>query len=247
MTDQEKKQLWILYKEQNDREAKDQLIVEYVELVRIIAGRLYTSFNSHVEYDDLVSYGILGLIDAIEKFDITKRVKFETYANIRIRGAIVDQIRAMDWIPRSTRQKYKQLEEAISKLHGVYGSDIDNQLIANELNIGVDELNKLMGEVSTLSVMSLDEKVAENSSFSIRDHDKDGSPEGSLFDQETKRLLKERIEDLPERERMIIDLYYFSELTYKEIAAVLEISESRISQLHTKAIAKLRGAIEDLY
>ncbi len=247
MTEQEKKQLWLQFKLKNDRDAKDQLIVEYVELVRIIAGRLFTSFNSNVEYDDLVSYGVLGLIDAIEKFDIDKHVKFETYANIRIRGAIVDQIRAMDWIPRSTRQKYKQLEDAMSKLHGIHGAEVDNQLIADEMNLTLAELSKLMGEVSSLSVMSLDEKVAENSNFSIRDKDIDGSPEKKLFEGETKRLLVERIESLPERERMIIDLYYFSELTYKEIAEVLGISESRISQLHTKAISKLRTSIEDLY
>ena len=106
-------QLWINYKEKNNREAKDELIIEYVPLVKIIAGRLYNNYNAHVEFDDLLGYGVIGLIDAIEKFDHTKNIKFETYANIRIRGAIIDQIRHMDWIPRSTRQKYKKIEEAI--------------------------------------------------------------------------------------------------------------------------------------
>lgn len=238
---------WKAYKNDGSQDAKEHLIVEYVELVKIIAGRLYSSFNANVEFEDLVSYGIIGLIDAIEKFDISKDVKFETYANIRIRGAIVDQIRALDWIPRSTRQRFKQLDEVMSRLHNAHGDNITDEMLAKEMDMTVVELNRFLGEASALSVMSLDEKLSENSNFSIRSEDREMSPEGNLFDKETKKLLVERIDSLPERERMIIDLYYFSELTYKEIANVLEISESRISQLHSKAILKLRGAIEDLY
>jgi RNA polymerase sigma factor for flagellar operon FliA len=219
---------WKAYKNDGSQDAKEKLIVEYVELVKIIAGRLYSSFNANVDFDDLVSYGIIGLIDAIEKFDITKQVKFETYANIRIRGAIVDQIRALDWIPRSTRQKFKQLDEVMSKLHNTHGDKITDQMLADEMNMTTSELSKFLGEASALSVISLDEKLSENSNFSIRSEDREISPEGNLFDKETKKLLIERIESLPEREKMIINLYYFSELTYKEIAAVLEISESRI-------------------
>ncbi len=238
---------WMAYKNDDSQNAKETLIVEYVELVKIIAGRLYTTFNANVDFDDLVSYGIIGLIDAIEKFDISKEVKFETYANIRIRGAIVDQIRALDWIPRSTRQKFKQLDEVLSRLHNTYGEDITDEVLAREMNMTVTELSKFMGEASALSVISLDEKLSENSNFSVRSEDRDISPENNLFDKETKKLLMQRIESLPEREQMIINLYYFSELTYKEIANILEISESRISQLHSKAILKLRGAVEDLY
>ncbi len=238
---------WKAYKNNDSQDAKEQLIIHYVELVKIISGRLYTSFNANVEFDDLVSYGIIGLIDAIEKFNINKDVKFETYANIRIRGAIVDQIRALDWIPRSTRQRFKQLDEVMSRLHNTYGDNFTDEQLAKEMDMSVTDLNKFLGEASALSVMSLDEKLSENSNFSIRSEDREISPEGNLFDKETKKILMERIDSLPERERMIIDLYYFSELTYKEIASVLEISESRISQLHTKAIMKLRGAIEDLY
>jgi RNA polymerase sigma factor for flagellar operon FliA len=240
-------ELWKAYKNDGSQDAKEQLIIEYVELVKIISGRLYTSFNANVEFDDLVSYGIIGLIDAIDKFDIEKKVKFETYANIRIRGAIVDQIRALDWIPRSTRQRFKQLDEVMNRLHNSHGDNITDDMLAKEMGMSIHDLNKFMGEASALSVMSLDEKLSENSNFSIRSEDREISPEGNLFDKETKKLLMERIDALPERERMIVDLYYFSELTYKEIASVLEISESRISQLHTKAIMKLRGAIEDLY
>jgi len=239
--------LWIKYKEQNDLNAKDNLIVKYVELVKIVAGRLYVSYNAHVEYEDLVSYGIIGLIDAIEKFDITKNIKFETYANFRIRGSIIDQLRSLDWIPRSMRQKYKNLEKAISKLQNEHGADIKDELIAKELGITLNELNKLMADVSLFSLVSLDEKIEENSNFSIKSNNLEMSPEGNLFDKETKLILKDRIDSLPERERTIISLYYYSELTYKEIAEILGISESRISQLHSKSIIKLRASIEELY
>jgi len=239
--------LWIKYKEQNDLNAKDNLIVKYVELVKIVAGRLYVSYNAHVEYEDLVSYGIIGLIDAIEKFDITKKIKFETYANFRIRGSIIDQLRSLDWIPRSMRQKYKNLEKVISKLQNEHGADIKDELIAKELGITLNELNKLMADVSLFSLVSLDEKIEENSNFSIKSNNLEMSPEGNLFDKETKLILKDRIDSLPERERTIISLYYYSELTYKEIAEILGISESRISQLHSKSIIKLRTSIEELY
>lgn len=239
--------LWIKYKENNDPKAKDDLIIKYVELVKIVAGRLFVSYNSHVEYEDLVSYGIIGLIDAIEKFDITKNIKFETYANFRIRGSIIDQLRSLDWIPRSMRQKYKSLEKVISKLQNEYGTDIKDELIANELGITVSELNKLMADISLFSLVSLDEKIEENSNFSLKSKNNETSPEGNLFDKETKNILKEKIDLLPERERTIISLYYYSELTYKEIAAILGISESRISQLHSKSIIKLRASIDELY
>ncbi len=157
--------LWVKYKEQNDRSAKDELIVKFVELVKIVAGRLYVSYNAHVEYEDLVSYGIIGLIDAIEKFDHTKNIKFETYANFRIRGSIIDQLRSLDWIPRSMRQKYKKLEEAIVKLQNEHGMEVSDELIAKELGMTLDELNKLMADISVFSLVSLDEKIEENSNF----------------------------------------------------------------------------------
>lgn len=239
--------LWIKYKENNDHKAKDDLIIKYVELVKIVAGRLFVSYNSHVEYEDLVSYGIIGLIDAIEKFDITKNIKFETYANFRIRGSIIDQLRSLDWIPRSMRQKYKSLEKVISKLQNEYGTDIKDELIASELGISVEELSKLMADISVFSLVSLDEKIEENSNFSLKSNNLETSPEGKLFDDETKNILKDKIDLLPERERTIISLYYYSELTYKEIAEILGISESRISQLHSKSIIKLRASIDEFY
>lgn len=236
--------LWKEYKVNNDKFAKEKLIIEYIKLVKIISGRLYTSYNAHVEYDDLVSYGIIGLIDAIEKFDISKEVKFETYANIRIRGAVIDQLRALDWIPRSARQKSKDFEEALNKLQNSKGYELTNQDIADELGVTLADVNKLIGEISTFSMVSLEEKISENSNFTIKSNQIDFSPEASLMTKELNRSLAKVIDFLPEREKTLIGLYYYSELTYKEIAEVLEISESRISQLHTKIISKMKIALE---
>lgn len=240
-------QLWKNYKEKNDAQAKEALIVHYVELVKIVAGRLYNSKNRELEFDDLVSFGIIGLIDAIEKFDVDKNVKFETYANIRVRGAIIDQIRSLDWIPRSARQKYKDMEEAIDVLQSKFEGEISEEMIANQMEISVIDLNKMLGEFTTFSVISLEEKLSENSGFNPVSDNQDFQPESNILDSDLKNQLRNAIDQLPERERLIVSLYYYSELTYKEIAEVLDISESRISQLHTKAILKLKSSLKDLF
>ncbi len=233
--------LWAEFKEKKNKQAKDQLIVHYVELVKIIAGRLYVDYNHHVDYDDLVSYGVLGLIDAIEKYDYKKNVKFETYANIRIRGAVIDQLRNLDWVPRSLRHKYKRFEEAVHQLQSKYGNDYPDDLLAKQLNMSIDEMHRFLNEVSSFSVMSLEEKFEEQANFDIKTDDEDYSPEKVLDKKIMFEALKNGIEKLPEKEQLIISLYYYEELTYKEIAKVLEISESRISQLHTKAIGQLKS------
>lgn len=237
-------QLWIQYKENQDKAAKDALIIAYVELVKIIAGRLYNDYNHHVEYEDLVSYGILGLIDAIEKFDHKKEIKFETYANFRIRGAIIDQLRNLDWVPRSMRHKYRQLEEAIEKLQRSYGNDFSDKVLAQSMDLSEEELSKLMNEVATFSIVSLEEKFEDQVGFDIQADYRDFEPEKALEVKVMTQLLKEAIDSLPEKERLVVSLYYYDELTYKEISKVMEISESRISQLHTKAISRLRLAID---
>lgn len=239
-------ELWKSYKESDDIKAKEALIISYISLVKAIAGRLYNTYNAHVEYDDLVGYGVIGLLDAIEKYDYNLGNKFETYANIRIRGSIVDQLRSLDWIPRSMRQKYKLLEKATKKLQNVHGMDIKDEDLAKEMSLSMKELSELMHQVSTFSVVSLDEKISENSNISIQEDRKEETPEAQLMDIETKRMLKEMIGKLPEKEQRIIELYYYSELTYKEIAKIMSISESRISQLHTKAITKMQAKLSNL-
>ena len=239
-------ELWKRFKDEDDIMAKEELIIYYVSLVKSIAGRLFNSYNAYVEYDDLVGYGVIGLLDAIGKFNYKLGNKFETYANIRIRGSIVDQLRTLDWIPRSLRQKYKLLEKATKKLQNIYGMDIKDEDLAKEMEMSLKEYYNLIQKVSTFSIVSLDEKINENSNVSIQRANNEETPESVAMDKETKRLLGNMVDKLPDKEKKIIELYYFSELTYREIAEILGISESRISQLHTKAIAKLKVGISDL-
>lgn len=235
--------LWVRYKEHHDRSAKDALILRYVELVKIVSGRLYINYHAHVEYEDLVSYGILGLIDAIEKFDPYKNVKFETYANFRIRGAVIDQLRSLDWIPRSMRHKFRQMEELTEHLQAIHGSAIDDTLLAEGMDMTREEFSKLLSEFTVFTMVSLEEKIEENSNFSVKSDHLDANPEASYLENETKSILRNQVDTLPERERMIVDYYYYSELTYKEIAVIMGISESRISQLHTKAMMRLKSGL----
>lgn len=239
--------IWKNYKSTKSKELKDKLIIDNIEIVKVIAGRLYATYNSNVDYEDLVSYGILGLIDAIEKFDPNKNVKFETYANFRIRGAIIDQLRNLDWVPRSTRQKYKKLEETMQNLQNKYGLNIEDSILAEELGLSIDELNDFLAEVSIFSIISLEEKISENTNFNIPSEDIESSPESNFLKRESKEVLKNAIESLPEREKTIISLYYYDELTYKEIATILNISESRVSQLHSKCLMKLKVFLTNSY
>lgn len=237
--------LWKSFKEQGDQAAKDELIISYVPLVKTIAGRLYGSFNSQVEYDDIVGYGIIGLIDAVEKFDYKKNIKFETYASIRIRGSVVDYLRVNDWIPRSLRTKYKKVEEVMKHLQQEHEGDVTDEVIAAALGMTLPEYDRYMGEITTYAVVSLEEKIDENSSFDIVSDNEDAEPDAALEKKEIIAQLAKALKSLPEKERTVMELYYYSELTYKEIAEVLEVTESRISQIHSKAISKLRIALAD--
>ncbi len=237
-------ELWHSYKIDGEKEAKDELIVHYLSLVKIIAGRLYVDYNHNVEYDDIVSYGILGLIDAIEKYDIEKANKFETYANFRIKGAVVDQLRALDWIPRSLRQKYREYEKAVLEVQNLHSGNYTDADLAAHLGITEAELSKLESSLSTFSVASLEEKFENRKEVDILDDpSQDNHPEKAFVKKTVKEELIKGIEGLGEREKTIISLYYYEELTYREIAEIIGISESRISQIHTKAITKLKSVL----
>jgi RNA polymerase sigma factor for flagellar operon FliA len=236
--------IWIEYKNTSSKDAKEKLIIQYVDIVKIIAGRLYTSFNSKVEYDELVSYGILGLIDAIEKFNLQKDVKFETYANIRIKGSIIDQIRTNDWVPRSVRTKFKEYEKSYSKLYDIYGENLKEEQIAADMNISTDELGELLGQSTSLTIMSLDEKISESVNFNIANENKEFEPESNFLESEMKKILTNAIDSLNEKEKLVVQLYYYSDLTFKEIAQVMGITESRVSQIHSKSIMKLKIGID---
>ena len=235
--------MWSEYSKQKTPQLREKLIIEYSGLVKVVAGKLSMYLGYNVEYDDLVSYGIFGLIDAIDKFDYGKGIKFETYASLRIRGSILDQIRKMDWIPRSVRQKQKQMEAAISKIESESNQVATDEAVAAELGISMDEYYEWQGQTNITNISSIDEFVDQGIEVKAFDHTKysDTEPEKVYEKEEIKDLLASSLDGLTEKERMVVLLYYYEELTLKEISKVMEVSESRISQLHTKALSKLKG------
>lgn len=242
--------LWKLYKELKDVQAREELIIEYAALVKYVAGRLAISLPANVQQDDLISYGIFGLIDAIEKFDLSRNIKFETYAIARIKGAIWDGLRSMDWVPYSIRQKAKELESTYAKLESEFGRAASDEEVCAFMGISREQFAHLLAETSFTSVLSLEDlwKLDKDGANSVRviDTIQDVNvpdPISMVMLDEQKRILTEAINKLPEREKMVIALYYYEGLTLKEIGKVLGVSESRISQMHTKAILRLRGRL----
>ena len=239
-----RKKLWEDYAAAKSPEIREKIILEYAPLVKVVAGRLSMYLGYNVEYEDLVSYGIFGLIDAIDKFDCLKDVKFETYASLRIRGAILDQIRKMDWIPRTIRQKQKRIDAAIKEIETQYGRSATDEEIAKILGITDDEYLDWQSQMKITNVVSLNEFLEQGSEVS----NEAGSTKSAAFDSpeeilerdELKKMLAQALELLTEKERKVILLYYYEDLTLKEISNILEVSESRISQLHTRALQKMR-------
>ena len=241
-------QLWHDYKQNHDMRARDLLIEKYTPLVKYVAGRLAMNMPNNVEIDDLESYGIFGLLDAIEKYDETRNVKFETYASTRIRGAIIDGLRATDWVPRSVRSKARRLEEQIQQLTNTLGRNPTDNEIAVSLEVSEEQYFEILDQVKSASLLSLDEHVgSEKSDDAISMVDLIADPgedvDHTILHNESLAELAAAIDELSERERLVISLYYHDELTLKEIGHVLEVSESRISQIHTKAILTLRSKL----
>ncbi|MDO5383116.1 MAG: FliA/WhiG family RNA polymerase sigma factor [Eubacteriales bacterium] len=239
--------LWESYMASRSSEVREQLILEYAQLVKLVAGRMNMYLGYNVEYDDLVGYGIFGLIDAIDKFDYGKNVKFETYASLRIRGAILDQIRKMDWIPRSLRQKQKKIDAAMSKIESEKGRIATDEELAEELEISIDELNEWQGQTKASNLISLDEYTEAGSEVKMEavGNSHFEQPEDAVEKEELKKKMVQAIDMLTEKERSVIVLYYYEEMTLKEISLTLEVSESRVSQLHTKALNKMKRILGD--
>ncbi|MCM1057584.1 MAG: FliA/WhiG family RNA polymerase sigma factor [Firmicutes bacterium] len=232
------------YSKTKSSEAREKLILEYASLVKVVAGRLSMYLGYNVEYDDLVSYGIFGLIDAIDKFDCFKEVKFETYASLRIRGAILDQIRKMDWIPRTIRQKQKKIETVMREVEQTTGHTATDEEIAAGLGISEDEYLEWQSQMKITGVVSLNEYMEQGSDVS-QDYGRHTTsrfeaPEERIEKEELTKVLGEALQLLTEKERKVITLYYYEELTLKEISNILEVSESRVSQLHTRALQKMK-------
>lgn len=239
-----KKKLLEEYSKSQTPELREKIILEYAPLVKVVAGRLSMYLGYNVEYEDLVSYGIFGLIDAIDKFDYMKEVKFETYASLRIRGSILDQIRKMDWIPRTIRQKQKKIETVIREIEQETGHAASDEEIAKALGITDAEYLDWQSQMKVTGLVSLNEYMEQGSDVS-QDYNRHTtshfeSPEEHIEKNELTQVLGEALQLLTEKEQKVITLYYYEELTLKEISNILEVSESRISQLHTRALQKMK-------
>ncbi len=245
VSDKEIEKMWEQYSQSKSPELKEKLIIHYASLVKYIAGRLNMYLGQNVEYDDLISYGVFGLIDAIDKFDLTKAVKFETYASLRIRGAIIDHMRKMDWVPRTLRRQQKDMDRAYAELEHSLGRPATDDEMIEFLDVTAEEFYDLIKATSISTLTSLEQHIEQNQSiegFSSINKPEE-SPQEHVEKLEMQEMLKNSIENLPDRERQVITLYYYEELTLKEISAIIGVSESRISQIHTKGISRLKGKL----
>ena len=247
MTGDDTRALWLEYRRTRDNAVRERLILTYAPLVKYVAGRRGSGLPAHVDDGDLVYYGLLGLISATERYDPDRDIKFETYAIARIKGAIIDELRALDWVPRSVRSRARQIERAIAELEAKHGVAPTDEQIAAKIGISVDELEESLSDIARSSIAALDELWSvsgEGDQISLLDTIEDTSgprPAEALDETEMREALADAISRLPEREKLVITLYYYEELPLREIGEVLGVTESRVSQLHTKAILRLKA------
>ncbi|WP_228046349.1 RNA polymerase sigma factor WhiG [Saccharopolyspora montiporae] len=241
--------LWQAFGERRDQELRDRLVLHYAPLVKYVAGRVGTGLPSHVEVSDLIQSGIFGLVDAIEKFEPERGLKFETYAMQRIRGAILDDLRAQDWVPRSVRSRARDVERALERLEAKLQRTATDVELADELELSVEDLRELFAQLQMTSVVALDDLIGAGSSqASLAETLADDSAEDpvtALVDRDSRRQLAEAVERLSERDRVVVTLYYFENLTLAEIGRVLGVTESRVCQLHTRAVLRLRSKLTE--
>lgn len=240
-------ELWASYQDEPTKARRDRLILHYSPLVKYVAGRVGAGLPQNIEQADLVSYGIFGLIDAIDKFDLDRGLKFETYAISRIKGAILDELRSTDWVPRSVRAKARAVETAFSKLESKLHRSPTEPELAAELGYAEETLQTLLGQLSLTGIVALDEMLSEHhENTTLADtiaDDADGP--GALFElSEMRGQLAVAIERMPEREKVVLTLYYFENFTLAQIGEVLKVTESRVSQLHTRAVLQLRSRMQ---
>jgi RNA polymerase sigma factor for flagellar operon FliA len=247
----ELRDLWRRYKTSGDQKARDRLVVAYSPLVKYVAGRMGAGLPAHVDEADLISYGLGGLIAAIERFDLGREIRFETYAITRIKGAILDELRALDWVPRSVRARARQIERANVKLEARLQRVPTEEELAVELEMTVDEFRAALLQIANSSISALDElwspSDSSGDSMSLLDTLSDANapdPEKSVEQNELRDRIAEALDRLPEREKLVIALYYYENLTLREIGEVLGVTESRVSQLHTKAVMRLKSHLQ---
>jgi RNA polymerase sigma factor for flagellar operon FliA len=231
---------------------RNELIQKYAPMIKHLALRIAMRLPSHIELEDLINSGVIGLIDAIEKFDASKQIKFKTYAEFRIRGAILDELRSMDWVPRSVRQKARKVEDAYSKLEYNLGRPASDEEVAREMSIDMESFYRLLSETASVSLLSLDDLGEDDTDLSKKNlleyiiQDERDWPSHKIRYAEVRDMVAKAIQSLPEKERMVISLYYYDELTMKEIGHVLKFTESRVSQIHTKAVLRLRSKMQKI-
>lgn len=246
---EDKNKLWDNYINKRNIQNRDKLIISYASIVKTHAYRVFHTLPSQVELDDLISYGTFGLIDAIDKFDPSKNVAFEAYASLRIRGSIYDGLRRMDWAPQSLRRRAKKIERAYQTLLKENGREPEDEEIASYLEMDLATYQKHLKDAAALTIYSLENSLdsGDDDGFTLKDFladDSEEGPEAVLERSELKEVLLEKIKELNDREKLVISLIYFEEVTTKEVAKILDLSEGRISQIHKKAITKLKGALQ---
>jgi RNA polymerase sigma factor for flagellar operon FliA len=245
-------ELWKIYRKTHDTSIRDFFIKQYAPLVKYVAGKVAIGMPHNVEFDDLVGFGVFGLFDAIEKFDPAKHVKFKTYAVTRIRGSIFDELRSIDWVPRSVRQKSREVEDTIRSLESRLGRAATDEEIAKAMSMDVEEFQALILKISSTSILSLNDvwySGEDDDQISIVESIESPlslNPDTIVEREEIKRVIVEAISELPDKEKKVLILYYYEDLTLKEIGHVLGVTESRISQLHTKAIMRLRSKLTNV-
>ena len=243
-------EVWLRYRTENCQGARQELVEKYIRIVRYVAGRMAIGLPHYVDFNDLISAGLLGLIQSIDNFDYERGIKFETYAIPRIRGAILDELRSQDWFPRSLRRKAKQLEEVYARLEARLGRPATDREVADALQIDVSDLDGILGEVAVATIMSLDADASSDESdqsTNLGEYLADPKAEDMekiIAAQEMRELIGKRMAELPEKEQLVLVLYYYEELTLKEIGEILDVTESRVCQIHTKAIMRLKGKIQ---
>ncbi len=244
----EDRELWINYKKSGSLDIREKIIIKYIPLVKHVVSKFVNNLPKNIEYEDLVEYGIIGLLDAVAKFDITKDVDFKTYALLRIRGAIYDELRGLDMLPRTLRKVSKNIEAAYIEIEREKGRPATDEEVCRYLNISIKELDEYFSKINVANIYSLEESIGESEDGSstlgsIIEDKKSENPHEKLEKKEIKEALMEGIKELSEKERIVINLYYYEELTLKEIGKVMDISESRVSQIHSKTVLKLRAKL----
>ena len=233
-----------------DPEVKDKIIVEYAPLVRFIAQKIASRLPANIELDDLISCGVIGLMDAIEKFDPSRDNKFKTYAEFRIRGSILDELRSQDWVPRSVREKTKQLEKTYAKLERDLGRPATDEEMCAELDCNMDEFHKMLNKSKSVSLLNIDDSTSfsrgdKKLMMGLLEHRRSSNPFSAVNYKRAQSIIRDGIKSLPEKQRLVLSLYYFEDLNLKEIGQVLDVTESRVSQLHTQAIMKLKAKLKN--